>query len=63
MIFFNKNLIKLLVLFPSVLMLDATYKINRFNLPLVNICTMTAINQTLLVGQAFVTHDEISDYD
>jgi hypothetical protein len=62
-IFFHKDLIKLLVLYPSVLILDATYKTNRFNLPLVNLCTMTATNHTLLLGQAFVTHEEISDYE
>ena len=49
-IFFNKELVKLLTLFPSVLILDATYKTNRFNLPLINICIMIAINKTLLIG-------------
>jgi MULE transposase domain len=62
-IFFNKELVKLLTLFLSVLILDATYKTNRFNLPLINICTMTATNETLLIGQAFVTHEEIGDYE
>jgi SWIM-type zinc finger protein len=36
-VFFNKELVQLLTLFPSVLILDATYKTNRFNLPLINI--------------------------
>jgi hypothetical protein len=62
-VFFNKELVKLLTLFPSVLILDATYKTNRFNLPLINICTMTATNETLLIGQAFITHEEIGDYE
>jgi hypothetical protein len=49
-IFFHKDLIKLLILYPSVLILNATYKINRFSLPLVNLYTMTTTNETLLLS-------------
>jgi MULE transposase domain len=63
LVFCHKKTVELLHLFPNVIILDATYKTNRFNLPLINICTMTATGQTLLIGQAFVTYEEISDYE
>lgn len=44
--FFHKKSLKLLQSFPELLLMDATYKTNKFNLPLVHITGHTCLSQT-----------------
>lgn len=58
--FFHKESLKLLQSFPELLLMDSTYNTNRFNLPLVHITGQTCLNQTFLVGGAFMRENEES---
>ncbi len=44
----------LFALYPEVLILDCTYKINRYGLPLFNMFGMTGVKLSFLVGCAFI---------
>ena len=61
--FLHRNSIKLLRLYPDILIIDVTYNTNRFGIPLVNIIGMTYTNHSFLVGQAFITQEEEADYN
>lgn len=61
-LFFYNASLQLLRLFPKSYVLDATYKTNRFNLPLLDIVGFTATNRSFVIGQAFLTHEEEEDY-
>lgn len=45
---------------PNVLLLDCTYKTNRFNMPLLNICGVTSSNKTFTVASIFL-HREVEE--
>jgi len=47
---------------PDVLIIDATYKTNRFNMPLINICGATGDNKTPQFAIAFVSGEKEEDY-
>jgi MULE transposase domain len=61
-LFFHNASLQLLRLFPKSYILDATYRTNRFNLPLLDIVGFTATNRSFIIGQAFLTHEEEEDY-
>jgi hypothetical protein len=44
-------------------MLDCIYKTNKFNMPLLNICTMTGSNKVVQVGLCFLASEKEGDYD
>ena len=39
---------------PDVLLIDCTYKTNRFNMPLLNICGVTGGNKVIQLGLVFL---------
>lgn len=55
--YFYKDSLEFLRDHPEVLVLDATYKVNRFNLPMINITGQTSNNKTFYVGGAFMRED------
>lgn len=48
---------------PDVLLLDCTYKTNRFNMPLLNICGVTGNNKTPQFALCFLSSEQEVDYD
>ena len=48
---------------PDVLLLDCTYKTNRFNMPLLNICAITGNNMVVQMGLAFLSGEKEEDYN
>ena len=48
--------------YPDVLFIDATYKTNRYNMPLVILTSTTACNKTFYVGFAFLLHEDMEYY-
>jgi len=54
--------INLLIENPEVLMTDLTYKINRFNMPLVNIIEMIGMNRLFFGGSIFIPGEKEKDY-
>ena len=55
--FFYKDSLDLFCHSPEVLLIDATYKVNCFNFPMVNIISSTSCNDTLYIGGAFIKED------
>jgi hypothetical protein len=47
---------------PDVILLDCTYKTNRFNMPLLNICGVTGNNMTPQIAMAFLSGEKEVDY-
>lgn len=52
--FFHKDSLQLLRQNNEVIILDATYKVNRFQLPMVNLVSMNSTNRMFYVGGAFM---------
>lgn len=48
--------------FPEVLLFDSTYKTNRFNMPLFNICSSTSLKKTFQVAAVFLSAEKEADY-
>lgn len=48
--------------FPHVLMIDATYKTNKYNKPLVEIVGVTSTRKTFSVGFAFIHREKETNY-
>jgi hypothetical protein len=48
--------------YPHILLLDCTYKVNRFKLPLLNIIGSTNINTTFFVAFCFMLQEKEEDY-
>lgn len=46
----------------DVLLMDCTYRTNRFNMPLLNIVGISGMNTTLHVAQAFMRGEKKNDY-
>lgn len=47
---------------PSVILIDATYRTNKYNLPAVHFQTVTPIGKTASISLAFVTNEEEASY-
>lgn len=43
---------------PDILLLDCTYKTNRYNIPLLNICGVTSNNKNIALGCAFLENEQ-----
>jgi MULE transposase domain len=61
-LFLHNKMLEILPLYPNLLIIDATYKLNRFNIPLVNVVGVTATNASFVIGQAFLTFEAEEDY-
>lgn len=48
--------------FPEVLLFNSTYKTNRFNMPLFNICGSTSLKKTFQVTAVFLSAEKEADY-
>ena len=48
---------------PEVLILDTTYKTNKFRIPLVNIIGMTKINRNFYTTSVFLASEKENNYD
>ena len=48
---------------PDVLLLDCTYKTNRFGMALLNICAITGGNKAVQIGLVFVRQERQEDYE
>jgi len=48
---------------PEVLIIDVTYKMNRFRIFLVNIIRMTSINRNFYTANVFLAGEKKEDYD
>jgi len=59
--FVHKGMTELLYNNPEVLIMDCTYKTNRYRMPLLTICGVTSLGTTFIVGFAFV-HKETKEY-
>ncbi len=58
----HNKYINLLIENPEVLITDLTYKINRFNMPLINIIRMTGINRSFFSGSIFIPGEKEKNY-
>jgi hypothetical protein len=58
LLFFHRKSLLLLERFPFSLLFDTTYKTNRFGLYLLDIVGVTAMGDSFVVGQAFLSHEE-----
>lgn len=61
--FASKESLRLLRRYPFMLWIDATYKTNRYHMPLVNIVGMTATKKTFFVACVFVSSERQESYD
>jgi len=48
---------------PEVLIMDCTYKTNKFHMPLLTICGVIALGTTFIVGFAFLEKETKSYYN
>jgi len=60
--FAHPEAVKLLAQNPDVVLLDCTYRTNRFNMPLLNFCSATGNNMTLQIALAFLSEEKAADY-
>ncbi|RFU29030.1 hypothetical protein B7463_g7326, partial [Scytalidium lignicola] len=49
--------------YPDILLMDCTYKTNRFHMLLFNICTITGGNKVLQIGLAFLSKETEESYN
>ena len=54
-----RNGFNLFYYYPHIFLLDVMYKINRFNIPLLNICDLTSIKKTFSVVSVFLEREKI----
>ena len=47
---------------PDVLLMDCTYKTNRYHLPLLNVAGVTSLGHTFHVAFAFIRQERVEDY-
>lgn len=59
----RKNMLSVYNRFPTALVMDATYKTNRFGLPLVQVCGITNENTTFVLCQAFMRSEHEDKYE
>jgi hypothetical protein len=48
--------------YPIVLHIDATYKVNRYNVPLLSVVRTTRLNSSFYVANVFLARKEKEDY-
>jgi hypothetical protein len=60
--FAHPESIKLLAKYPDVILMDCTYKTNRFNMPLLNFCGTAGNNMTPQTCLAFLSGEKEDDY-
>ncbi len=60
--FAYRRSLRLYSLYPEVLLLDCTYKTNRYGLPLLNMVGMTGVKLSFLVGCAFLRSESEEDF-
>ncbi len=60
--FASHRSIHLFMLHPEVLLLDCTYKTNKFGLPLLNMVGITGVKLSFLVGCAFILSEGEEDF-
>ena len=60
--FCHPDAAKLALQFQSVLVLDCTYKTNRYKMPLLHFVGCTAFNTTFTIAYAFLSKEEVADY-
>lgn len=58
-----KASVNLLLQFSYVIFMDITYKTNKFNLPLFNICGVTSTRQSFQVGAIFLSSEAQGHYN
>ena len=62
MFFIKKTLEKLLKTNPKVLIMNPTYKTNRYKLPLLIISEVTTLNTSFYIAFGFILHETADDY-
>ena len=62
MFFLNKEVKEILWKNPEVLLMDCTYKTNRYRMPLLVIAGHTSIGTTFIVALAFLSGEDAEDY-
>ena len=62
-IYFSKSMLIYAQKFLDIVIIDSTYKRNRFNLPLVNIIGVNNLGQNILLAFALLTNETIESYD
>lgn len=60
--FIHKHSYTMWCAFPHVLMIDATYKTNIYDLPFVQVVGMASTNQSFSVAHAFISAEKIENY-
>ncbi|KAL7208658.1 hypothetical protein ACSBR1_030404 [Camellia fascicularis] len=60
--FAHPTSLKLLRAFPKVLLMDCTYKTNRYRLPLLEIASVTSTNMTFSVAFAYLQYEKEDNY-
>ena len=60
--FFHNKSLRWWRAFPHVLMLDATYKTNKYKLPFVQIVGLTSTNHTFCIAHAFISGESEEHY-
>jgi hypothetical protein len=61
--FTTSKQMELFLAYPDVLLIDATYKTNKYGMPLVQIGGCTPIKEFFTVAYCFVSGEEREDYD
>jgi hypothetical protein len=54
----HPNLVKLFNTFPTVLIMDSTYKINKYRIPLLEFVGSTSTGKTYVIAFAFLTSEK-----
>jgi hypothetical protein len=54
---------KLLMANPEILILDSTYRINRYKMPFVNIIGIILYNKSFFAGSAFIPSERVLDFE
>jgi MULE transposase domain len=60
--FAHPKSIETLNLFPDLILLDCTYKTNKFKLPLLNIVGSTCLNTTFYIAFCFLKYEDTESY-
>jgi len=61
--FVHKGMLEILCKNPEVLIMDCTYKTNKYKMPLLTICGVTSLGTTFIVGFAFLDKETKNHYD
>lgn len=61
--FAHPNAIELRELHPDIILMDCTYKTNRFRMPLLNICAVTGNKKTIQIVLCFLSGEKDVSYE